>query len=588
MITRCPSCKSLIEDKESSCPYCGYELKGDKNNKWLFVIVPIIVIILILASIVVFNPFPESKEQEDGEITEGIVIDGEFGDWDDVVSTPDIAEYPTFNPNVDIVDYRIDNRSYDLSFYLEVQGEILSGEPNGEKHVDTVFIFIDCDQSPNSGYYINGIGADFMIEICGWDGEAVNSSLYSYSSDSQDWNFWIYKGPVGAAVSGSELEAQVSYDQLFLHNQDVVDVLFYTQSWDRYDDFSDTVLCNEKGILLVTLQGEGENVISGDENRLLKLEFEALNTNITVNEIKLTRMGLGSDSDIAEIRLEDSNHQPIATGMLSNGRAIVHTSLYLSDGQISTIYIVVDVSASAASENSIGFTISNNHDIITDKGTVFIDKIPPDVGHCELSYIFAVPDKVQIDGAFADWEGKTIRNDTKQDVMRDDLDIIKYGLSETQEGAAFYLKVDGNILGGVKVPYWNTRTESDATIGDGPPKTGEDIVYIFINKIPNYGYNDSLPFGADCMIEVRGRYNTITSAYYYDWMGTNGSDWTWIQISNVDASLDMNELEVSISWDELAIYPQTDRFETYFMAIDWEGQGQDYSNTEGTIEGPTR
>ncbi len=107
MISRCPSCKSLIEEIEGSCPYCGFQLKEDKNNKWLFVIVPIIAIILILALVVVINPFPESKEQE-GEHTEGIVIDGEFGDWDDVVSTTDMVEVAEFNSNVDIVNYRID------------------------------------------------------------------------------------------------------------------------------------------------------------------------------------------------------------------------------------------------------------------------------------------------------------------------------------------------------------------------------------------------------------------------------------------------------------------------------------------------
>jgi hypothetical protein len=499
-----------------------------------------------------------------------------------------MVEVAEFNSNVDIVNYCIDNRSSKMSFYLEVQGEILSGEPYGEKHVDTVIIFLDTDQNPQSGYLIDGIGADFMIEIYGWDNEVISSAFFSYTASDQDWNFWNYAESIEAAVSGSELEVQVSYEELFLNGQDVIDVMFYTQSWDRFEDFSDAILCNEKGILLVTYQGVGEDVISGNGNRLLKLELKALNTNITVNKLTLTRMGIGSDSDTAEIRLEDSNHQAIATGTLSNGRAQLHPSFYLFDGQISTFYIVVDMSISAISENSIGFSITKNHDITTDKGSVFIDKIPPYEESCEVSYIFAIPDKVQIDGAFADWEGKTIRNDTKWDVMRDDQDIIKYGLSETQEGAAFYLKVDGNILGGVKVPYWNTKTESGTTMGDGSPKTGEDIIYIFINKIPNYGYNDSLPFGADCMIEVQGRYNTITSTNYYDWAGTNGSDWTWNQVSNVDASLDINELEVSISWDELGIDPQTDSFEAYFMITDWEGQGQDYSDAEGVIKGPTR
>jgi hypothetical protein len=587
VISRCPSCKSLIEEIEGSCPYCGFNLKEEKSNKWLFAIVSIIVIILILAIIIVINPIPESKEQEEEPI-EGIMIDGEFDDWDDVVSTADGIEGPVFNSNVDIVNYRVDNRSSKMSFYLEAQGEILSGEPNGEKHVDTSFIFIDCDQSPDTGYYIKGIGADFLIEICCWDGQIVNSNLYRYSVDSQDWNFWIYKGTVEAAVSGSELEAQVTYDQLFLNDQDVVDVLFYTQSWDRFDDFSDTIISNEKGILLVINQGVGEEVISGESNRLLRLELKAYNRDITINEFSVKRTGIGFDDDISEVSLEDSSYQKIANGNINNGILTFQPYLSITEGSTLILYIVVDVNSSAQAEHSVGFRILNNHDVVTDFGTVFIYRNEPDTGSHDNSYLMLIPDDVTIDGAFSDWEGKTIRNDTKWDVMRDDQDIIKYGLSETQDKAAFYLKVDGNILGGVEIPYWNIKTESDITVGEGSPRTGEDIIYIFIDKIPNYGYNDSLPFGADCMIEIQGRYNEITNANYYEWAGTDGSDWTWNQISHVDACLDMNELEVSISWDELAIDPHSDSFEVYYMATDWEELGQDYSDAEGVIEGPTR
>ena len=66
------------------------------------------------------------------------------------------------------------------------------------------------------------------------------------------------------------------------------------------------------------------------------------------------------------------------------------------------------------------------------------------------------------------------------------------------------MEVDEEICGGVVVPYWNNLVKPVQRVGESsggndtgtelPPKTGEDIVYIFIDTDPWVGYSKDLPF----------------------------------------------------------------------------------------------
>ena len=113
------------------------------------------------------------------------------------------------------------------------------------------------------------------------------------------------------------------------------------QSWDRFEDFSDTTCSNQLGILSAVQQGVGEDVISGDGNKLLKLELTALNADITIEELRAERTGVGSDSDVVRIRLENENGNPIVTGTLNNGIATFLPELSLSSNQGQTLYLVL-------------------------------------------------------------------------------------------------------------------------------------------------------------------------------------------------------------------------------------------------------
>ncbi len=588
MQIQCPSCNALIDSGGSFCTACGAKLKVKKGVNRALIIVPIIAIILILASFVRFTQFNDSETDQ-----QGIEIDGDFSDWSDVISVSDNVEPSPFNPNVDIVDYRVDSSRSQLSFYLQVRGDMLAGEPSGDNYVDTIYVFIDTDKNPDTGYYINGIGADYMLMVYGWSGDVLSSTLYSFTSTIQDWNYWEEERSAPAAINGPRIETQVRYYDLSLSENDVVDVLFYMQSYYVFEDFSDTIISNEPGALVVEQQGIGAESITGSGNRLLKLNIKAEGMDLIVRSIRFTRIGNGNDGDVSVVRLTDGNIA-VDSGTLSNGAVNFQTNLVVSAGATLTLFGEVDLSSTSQTENTLGLRIMQPHDVVPNTGTTTLKNAFPQDGQYDLSYIDIIPEDVRIDGAFADWVGKHIRNDSNDNV-RPNLDISKYGVSNTDYGPAFYLRVDGVIAGGVKVPYWNRVVKSDPGNDGGdvpplpqPPKTGEDIVYIFIDTIPDIGYNDSIPIGADYMIEVRGRYNNVLSQSYYEWAGTISMEWKWTELGPVDVGLSTVEMEVGIDWADINVDPLNDHFYGYFLVTDWEKRHTDYSDTEGPIEGPTR
>jgi hypothetical protein len=117
------------------------------------------------------------------------------------------------------------------------------------------------------------------------------------------------------------------------------------------------------------------------------------------------------------------------------------------------------------------------------------------------------------------------------------------------------------------------------------PKTGEDLVYIFIDSIPGVGYNYGLPIEADHMIEVRGRHNRVLDSSCYEWTGSFSSHWDWTESASVEVAIDIVRMEIAAAWEDIGVQSSNDTFNVYFIATDWERRESDLSNGEGAIEG---
>src|SRR6266699_829872 len=105
-----------------------------------------------------------------------IRIDGLFGDWAGVPRVS-ASSAGAVNPNIDITDVAVTDNLDFLSFYMQVRGVALEGDSTSARTTDAFFVFIDTDRSATTGYQIQGLGADRLIEIDGWGGAVVGATI---------------------------------------------------------------------------------------------------------------------------------------------------------------------------------------------------------------------------------------------------------------------------------------------------------------------------------------------------------------------------------------------------------------------------
>ena len=235
-----------------------------------------------------------------------ISIDGDFSDWKDVISYRD-SNTDQINANINIVDYRtrLDNPTT-ITCYLEVEGAILKDdvivdEQGSESYgIGFIHIFIDEDKNPDTGYAIDRLGADLMIEISGYESEVKSSNLKIFDGDhaQDDWNGWKMSHAVGAIGKDNKLETQIS---VFINSMtENVDVYFHIIDSNGNEDFSDGILNSvETGSLIVTQRNIAADILTNDIENILELELTARGSDITVTSIDISELGEGVLVDIS-------------------------------------------------------------------------------------------------------------------------------------------------------------------------------------------------------------------------------------------------------------------------------------------------
>src|SRR5437016_1867632 len=171
---------------------------------WKLYVIPLVVVGLLLMPLFFVPPYngPQSPIQ----------IDGQFSDWAGV-ATEAMASGGVLNPNVDVVRFGVVPNLGSIAFFVEVAGSALMGGGPSPGTMDTVRIFIDIDGSTSTGYRIDGLGADRMIEVSGYAGRVQSSTLWEFDSNrnQRDWNGWIKGTSTPAAASGSRIEAEAQW-----------------------------------------------------------------------------------------------------------------------------------------------------------------------------------------------------------------------------------------------------------------------------------------------------------------------------------------------------------------------------------------
>jgi hypothetical protein len=427
-----------------------------KNRKRKALAFIITISILLLPSF--FYIYDLSSEYE------GIAVDGEFDDWEGVESYKDSSDSP--NPDIDISEYRMKTESLGTSFYLKVAGDILQGTSDsnskGTQHgADSVRIFIDQDNNPDTGYSINGIGADGMVQIYGVNNQVKSSNYLGFEETAlqDDWNGWGAGFGVKTRVNKGELETQIPYS---LHESSSnPSVLFHILDNDYNEDYSDSILIHDSSVLEIKEYSMANGVLEkgSKNNNLLMLELTAHGSDTELESLTLSKSGTALDSDTGVIAIckDDDNNGYLSitdSVLTSNPRGFFNDisklsfsePLFIQKEETVRLFVLLDITPVARTSNSIGVNLLDaevSHGIVSRSSLG--ENLPK-------LYIGNVPDHIIIDGAFADWNNFDITEDSLLDSDKDSTDIADYCIANDTANAYLYIRVAGALLKGTRVP----------------------------------------------------------------------------------------------------------------------------------------
>ncbi|MFQ5883475.1 MAG: hypothetical protein ACE5IO_00070, partial [Thermoplasmata archaeon] len=445
----------------------GKFFRETKRYRWKVLLVPLIALFLLAVPLLMPATTPPGSQWR-------IRIDASFSDWDNVIRT-EVRSDQTIDPNIDLIEVSIEDNDNYLSFFIQVRGTILQGDVQG-RTADVFEIFLDVDRRSDTGYEISDMGADFLVQIAGVGGQVEIARLSEFDplKSPRDWNSWIVTSSVPSASNGNSLEAQVYWETLS-PVPGAVDAYFHSKSWMGDEDFSDYIVSNSKGILSVTQRGLiATDILAGGNQALLQLDIEALENDVTLEQITIDVRGTAGPSDIAYLKLVDEAGTPLEQRIFL-GSAVSFTHEEFIEEGTSVRFVVLADMGTSASTNTIGARISTRNDVSCENGTVSLLTV---ASARDLGYVGALPSIPLIDGGFAEWTNVGLDQLGEQSTSGNaNIDLAELSFFVWDSDAYFYLRVDGTILEGRPAMARNPHiSEEEPTIVDSDMDSVPDEV----------------------------------------------------------------------------------------------------------------
>jgi len=473
-------------------------------TRWQFLAV-LVALVIIIPTFVYLSYFSG---------TDGLAIDGDFGDWDDVDKFS--AYITSGSPAIDIDEWAVKAEASGLFLYLKVQGSMMS-----TTSVESFFLFVDSDDSESTGYSISEMGADYMIQIDGWENEVRSAALNSYSAtitDRVNWTGWTYVQGLSFGLGDSELEARAELPASLGQN-----ARYMMLSQDQVARNSMSYPVPQAGGMLIVRQEPGSGIVQSSGT---------VPAQAGVSFLRLTFTCEGAGGRVISV-------EPSVSGAVL-GWTFQEVELELNEPAV--VDVTVDTSASALNSLVAAFLQSSMIE------STFADVIV--FGDAARAYVSSAPDAITIDGAFGDWVGKTAADADSVPIVNLDIDVTAVGAVNDTTSAAFYVSVRGQMCAGSYIPFIVSKPTGGGGGGIVIPTrtTGEDILRVYIDSDMSSatGYLLSMPsktIGADYIVEVRGLDGRIVSQDLKQYV--SGS-WTDVAGAVLDAAKDLQRLELSV------------------------------------------
>jgi hypothetical protein len=472
--------------------------------RWQFF--AILAAIAIVIPIFIFVAYPHSS---------GITIDGKFGDWKGAEMFSMQAQAAA--PEITVSDWSVESRSSSVFVYIDTEASLMSSS-----NVDTFYVFVDLDDDPGTGYSVSGIGADYLLEMDGWDGQIRTSSIMQFeaSADQTDWNGWTDIGSMSVSVASDKLEARADLPSPLGPN---ARYLLLSQSNSPDQDYSVSYPVPEKGGLLIAKLEPGPSID-------VATGTVAPGASSSFARLVLTCDGVGGDiTDVTPM-------------VLGGSLASTFDEISMVRGETVSLDILVDTSLTATADlvsimiQESDF-ISSFSDVTILKGSV-------------SAYSGSAPASIKIDGAFGDWTGRFEPDSDSAPVVNSNINITATGFADMSDFAAFYVSVEGKMFQGVYAPSAKSKPSGGGGGGGNViinKKSGEDVLRIFIDSdlLSSTGLvvvQGNKTIGADYLIDVRGINGNVVSKSVQECRYSN-----WVPISsNIAVGKDAQHLEVGV------------------------------------------
>jgi len=397
----------------------------------------------------------------------------------------------------------------------------------GSTNVDSFYLFVDSDNSPSTGYAVSGVGADYLLELSGWNGSVQSTSLDKYESttdqygsteDQYNWTSWVKLGSFSASSGTNQLEAMAAMPVPLNGNAKFV---LMSQDYLSRNSVSYAVPTVGGALAVELFMGTGVQtdgiVAQASGISLLRLVFTCQGGGGTVQNVAPSVSGAEFTSSFEKFSL--SAGQEHIVDLQFNTLASAVGSL------VSVSVVPGGVTSTFSSVQIIGFPVR--------------------------AYVASAPADIYVDGAFGDWTGKTSNDTDSTSAGNVNININSVGVVNTTSSSSFYVSVVGEMCSGSYVPFIVSKPSGSGGSGIVIPqrKTGEDILRVYIDSdmSASSGYPVALAtktIGADFKIEVKGVYGEITDASLSNY---SGSVWVSVPGALVSAMNDAQRMELQIS-----------------------------------------
>jgi len=439
-----------------------------------------LLLIPLVVAVLLFVPLLTPFGPVDGA---HIAIDGDASDW----ATEAVARFSGsfgVNPNVDILRFGTADNGNALAFLIEVDGSALQGG-TGPPTVDRFDIFVDIDRDVLTGYRVDGLGADRLIELTGWQGVVNGSALYEWDrvQDPYDWRGWSPSATVSSAASGGGLEAQVDWYALGLDKGPMFATV-QARGFDGSTDVADYAVNPFGGAVVIVQEPIPAARLTGPNEPLLQLDVVAPMAAAGLRGLTVTLTGSARFAAQGSLQVVDGNGAFVDAAVPQNGRVVFEFPERRYAAGESERLVVVAPTPSGAGE-TLGAILSGPQDIVAPDAAITVHRLPSarDVGYVGAEVPFP-----RIDAGFAEWT--TVVSDPVGDVQGgrdDDVDLAAFAAESSGNGTFFFAHAEGRLMAGTWVPEANALAPPSRvpvavdTDRDGVPDSSDPLPLDFNN-----------------------------------------------------------------------------------------------------------